>query len=316
MEYYVGYIESRSDKSNKFILFNEEFMSARIVSALELKQLYDSKSLLPLRSESIELDKLSEEISKLGNTATHGVPIDTLESIRYRDDEVSFWNCSLAVSTPSGFGVINPLFGITDKVLLSSVHIIVANSFECGVSASYTLKILSNDEIECKYSCYNSHTTECFVVSENKITVIQNTNSSSTVFSDLVTEPSNYIEYSISNILVAYGLIFFSNMDSTVDSVILPKTIQYACIQYDTTINKLVLNENIEELVIGENFKASELYIPKNIKLGLLEALNRINSSINGEAPSIAYKKAKNDEARINELIHQLNDSGVSVTVY
>ena len=77
MEYYVGYIESNSNKSNKFILFNEEFMSARIVSALELKQLYDSENLLPLRSESIEVYKLSEEINKLGNTAKQGVPIET-----------------------------------------------------------------------------------------------------------------------------------------------------------------------------------------------------------------------------------------------
>ena len=95
MEYYVGYIESNSNKSNKFILFNEEFMSARIVSALELKQLYDSKNLLPLRSESIEVYKLSEEINKLGNTAKQGVPIETLEAIRSRDEEVVFWNCSL-----------------------------------------------------------------------------------------------------------------------------------------------------------------------------------------------------------------------------
>lgn len=106
-------------------------------------------------------------------------------------------------------------------------------------------------------------------------------------------------------------------MDSTLDSVILPETIQYAYISYNTTINKLVLNESIEELIIQEDCKFRELYIPKNIKLGLLEVLNRINSAINGEAPSIAYKKAKSEEDRINVIIRELHtDSGITVTVY
>lgn len=317
MEYYVGYIESNSNKSNKFILFNEEFMSARIVSALELKQLYDSENLLPLRSESIEVYKLSEEINKLGNIAKQGVPIETLEAIRSRDEEVVFWNCSLSVGSTRGLGVINRVLALTSRVSLGYVHLIVFRSSECGVSASFTLNIFSNDDIECNYSCYNPYTTDYLIVSENSVKVLQNTNSSCTVFSDLIKEPSSFSEYSLSGTLVSYGLILFSDMDSTLDSVILPETIQYAYISYNTTINKLVLNESIEELIIQEDCKLRELYIPKNIKLGLLEVLNRINSAINGKAPSIAYKKAKSEEDRINVIIRELHtDSGITVTVY
>lgn len=67
MEYYVGYIESVSVRTDKFIVFDEETLSARIINTLELRWLLQQNLLFSLVTGNKELGDIKLYVESLGN---------------------------------------------------------------------------------------------------------------------------------------------------------------------------------------------------------------------------------------------------------
>ena len=270
MEYYVGYIESVSVRTDKFIVFDEETLSARIINTLELRWLLQQNLLFSLVTGNKELGDIKCYVESLGNKASNGLHVDKLEEIASNNEEHGYRPSVMVYRGDDS----------VDKVVY-----LVTSGFVHGIS-----------------SCYNSQSESCVTVHDNTI-VEAFYLSTNIVLANALKVPSNFtFDYSDS-FLIAYDTILFIPSGATVDAIVLPKTIRYIHILPDASVQKLVLNEGIEKIVAENDFRIKELYVPRNIKCGLITVLREICSIAPRQNTNKEYvEKLIQDEKCINGI--------------
>lgn len=260
MEYYVGYIESVYVRTDKFIVFDEETLSARIINTLELRWLLQQNLLFSLVTGNKELGDIKLYVESLGNKASNGLHVDKLEEIASNNAKHGYRPSVMVYRGDDS----------VDKLVY-----LVTSGFSHGISPCYYLLVDKNDRVECRYSCYNSQSESCVTVHDNTI-VEAFYLSTNIVLANALKVPSNFnLDYSDS-FLIAYDTILFIPSGATVDAIVLPKTIRYIHILPDTSVQKLVLNDGIEKIVTENDFRIKELYVPRSIKCGLITVLREI----------------------------------------